>query len=679
MPTGARRIAAILIVCTCALAASATSRFAHVRPNATAPPQPAPLPIGTPFDELLSRATAHPISVIVGLTLEREWVPEGLLSADAAKEQRAAIDDAIAHFGSRYADKKNAQLRSLAPIPYVIVLADIDFLQRMHFDSAITSMEWSGTGSGGLQQSVPQVAAPAAWSANFTGDGQTIVIIDSGVDKDHAFLQGKVIAEACFSFPDPAWPTSSSLCPPDLLHYYDPGAGVNCPTTITGCSHGTHVAGIAAGSLSTSAIWGVARGATIFSIQVDHKNPEVSACYPDPAPCARFNFDDLYIALTYVDAWAAEHPDVHIAAINLSLKSTFLYPDRDTCTASRPGLFTAVRDLSSHGIPVVGITGNDGNKGRLSLPGCIRGIIDVGAVTKDDFVASFSNSTSEFDLLAPGTGNAAHPNITSSVPGAGSPYAGMSGTSMAAPHVAGALAILRQKSPKASVDTLLQDLVTAGVPRTDSNGFTKPRINVWGALNADHTPPTPPTGLTASATSGTTILLTWNAASDEHGVAGYSIQRRSSTSAVFAQVNTAVGLSYTDNTSTDATYQYQVVALDTSGNTSAASNRDLATTVIFSGDPLLAQTKIRDVHLTELRQATNSIRAFASLAPATWTDASLVNMPVRAVHVQEVRDRLNEALTAIGITPPTYTDPTLIGGTTMIKTSHITEVRTAAK
>jgi hypothetical protein len=119
--------------------------------------------------------------------------------------------------------------------------------------------------------------------------------------------------------------------------------------------------------------------------------------------------------------------------------------------------------------------GNNGATNGISAPGCISSAISVGSTTKSDTISSFSNSASFLSVLAPGS------SILSSVPGGG--FAVFSGTSMATPHVAGAWAIVKQKSPQASVATVLDALVTTGALLTDPrNGITKPRIDVAGAV-----------------------------------------------------------------------------------------------------------------------------------------------------------------------------------------------------
>ncbi|WP_369225488.1 S8 family serine peptidase [Streptomyces sp. R39] len=114
-------------------------------------------------------------------------------------------------------------------------------------------------------------------------------------------------------------------------------------------------------------------------------------------------------------------------------------------------------------------------------PGCVSSAVAVGATTDDDQLSAFTDRGPLLDLLAPGT------SIISSVPGGG--YASKSGTSMAAPHVAGALAILGQAFPNDSVANLESRLESSG--RTVAcTGADTPRIDVAQALGATVQPAT---------------------------------------------------------------------------------------------------------------------------------------------------------------------------------------------
>ena len=115
--------------------------------------------------------------------------------------------------------------------------------------------------------------------------------------------------------------------------------------------------------------------------------------------------------------------------------------------------------------------GNAAMSDAISFPGCISLAVSVGSTTKQNAVSVFSNSASFLTLLAPGT------SVTSSLPGGG--YGDTSGTSLAAPHVAGAWATLKSAKPTATVSEVLAALTTSGTPITDSrNGIAKPLIQI---------------------------------------------------------------------------------------------------------------------------------------------------------------------------------------------------------
>ena len=107
-----------------------------------------------------------------------------------------------------------------------------------------------------LADSVPLIGGDQAWAAGYDGTGQTVAVLDTGVDSTHPFLAGKVTDEACSS--STVTGTSVTFCPNGLEEQFGPGSARPCP--IDGCLHGTHVAGIAAGNDgATSQPPGVAR------------------------------------------------------------------------------------------------------------------------------------------------------------------------------------------------------------------------------------------------------------------------------------------------------------------------------------------------------------------------------------------------------------------------------------
>ena len=305
-----------------------------------------------------------------------------------------------------------------------------------------------------LADSVPQIGADLAWDQGYDGAGTVVAVIDSGVDKTHPFLSDKVVAEACFS--SRADRHRPGTVPNGQTTQIGSGAGVPCEFAPFTCSHGTHVAGIAAGNGDGMGVGfsGVAKGAGLIAVQVFHSS--TSDCLPffEEFPCARAFSSDIGAGLECVYELRNQHV---IAAANMSLGGgTYT----STCDTEDPQITAVIANLRSVGIPTVTASGNDGEPDALSFPACVSSAVSVGSVTKTDEVSDFSNMSPLLSLLAPGS------SILSSVPGGS--FDIFDGTSMAAPHVAGAWAILKQLTPDATVDQLLAQLQQTGVPITDT-------------------------------------------------------------------------------------------------------------------------------------------------------------------------------------------------------------------
>jgi len=219
-----------------------------------------------------------------------------------------------------------------------------------------------------LHQSVGQIHAEQLWGAGFRGRGTAVAVLDTGVEANHPFLAGKVVAEACFSTAD-ASRSVSSYCPSGASSQIGPGAGRACSNSADGCYHGTHVAGIVAGS--AEAISGVAPEASIVAIQVFSQFNTASACSPGRPPCVLAQTSDIIRALEHVYSIASTH---NIVAVNMSLGGG----DSTTYCDSDPRK-PIIDSLRSIGVATIIATGNNGFAGRVSSPSCISSAIRVGA------------------------------------------------------------------------------------------------------------------------------------------------------------------------------------------------------------------------------------------------------------------------------------------------------------
>ena len=317
-----------------------------------------------------------------------------------------------------------------------------------------------------LAESVPLIEGDQVWATGYDGSGTMIAILDSGVDSTHPFLAGKVVEEACYS--SNVGGTSQSVCPNGLSVQIGPGAAAPC--LLSDCFHGTHVAGIAAGDGPSAgqSFSGVAKGAQLMAVQVFSKITSSSAC-GGFAPCLGAFTSDIIAGLERVYAQAWNH---NLVAVNMSLGGGSF-----TAPCDSEPYKPIIDNLRAIGIATTVASGNSGSTTSMSTPACISSAISVGSTSKTDVVSWFSNVAPFLSLHAPGE------SITSSVPGGG--YMQLSGTSMAAPHVAGTWALLKQAAPNATVTTILQALRQTGLPVADTRFFgtaTIPRERVFRAL-----------------------------------------------------------------------------------------------------------------------------------------------------------------------------------------------------
>ena len=191
-------------------------------------------------------------------------------------------------------------------------------------------------------------------------------------------------------------------------------------------------------------------------------------------------------------------------------------------------------------------------------------------------------------------------------------------------------------------------------------------------------PPGAPSSLGATATSTSSVSLSWSAGSGS--IDHYEIQRATNKNGPFTTLSNTTSTSFTDSSlSSTTTYIYRVRAVDAQGNYSDFSNTDIATTIVFTDDPLVAGvTIVQAQHVIELRQAVNAMRAAAALTAATWTDSSLTGVEIKAVHISELRSNLDGARSSLSLSTGSYTD-TLTPGSTVIKAVHVSELRDRVK
>ena len=311
-----------------------------------------------------------------------------------------------------------------------------------------------------LSESVPLINADDVWTSGYTGSGETVCVIDTGVDYTHFDLGG------CFG----------SGC--KVAGGYDFYNDDSDPMDDAG--HGTHCAGIVASENSTYR--GVAPGADIAALKV--LSSTGSGWFSDVA--------------AGVD-WCVDNKDTYnISVISMSLGDGGEYNESEIATECDPyATASAISAAFNHGIFVSVASGNEAYEDGISYPACVSRAISVGGVydanvgtvswggtpptcqditTAPDQIVCHTNRDEILDLLAPGA------LITSTVPGG---FGVKGGTSMAAPHAAGAAALLLEADPSLTPAQLRDALKNTGASIFDSEtGLTFPRIDAKAALDS---------------------------------------------------------------------------------------------------------------------------------------------------------------------------------------------------
>jgi subtilisin family serine protease len=467
--------------------AEAQPRFGESKapaPNQVAGAEPAPDLVGrrtsdTTWDDLKQKAKDDGIVPVI-VALKTTGRPEGALNVQERAAQRKNIADKRVAVLDQLKGTRFRKVKAFDEVPFVALHASPEALDALKRSSDVIGV--SEDRALPLEDTVSTETNPPLadwWDWNelqlttalnngYDGRGWTVGILDTGVDSNHPWLSGKVVSEACYA----TWTNSSNLgyCPNGYWTQTGAGSARPCSlnwTSARGCDHGTHVAQTAAGSAS-----GVASRASIIAVQVFHRESDGSS---------RSFTSDQISGLKYVYDLRNTY---NISSVNLSIGSDTAYAGYcDNLDNNNSLFYSWVATLRSVGIATVVSSGNGNYRDGLSSPGCISNVVSVGnsTLTTNGADAVFgnisygSNSASFLSLLAPGS------HILSALPNNGTGY--KTGTSMAAPHVTGAFAVLKELRYWASVTSMVSALQATGTPIYDSrNGYTKRRINVWDAV-----------------------------------------------------------------------------------------------------------------------------------------------------------------------------------------------------
>lgn len=244
-----------------------------------------------------------------------------------------------------------------------------------------------------------RINATPTQTSQYTGFGVKVAIIDTGIDTEHPDLD--VAGGIC------TMDTDCSFGIP-----YDDNNG-----------HGTHVAGIIAAQENDKGIIGIAPDATIYSVKVLNEGGVGSTSS----------------IIRGID-WAIKQ---NVDIINFSLSTS---SDDDI-------LRSAIQKAYDAGILLVAAAGNEGNEGanNVSYPGKYESVFAVGAINSSDQKLAISSTGPEVEFAAPGAGiYSTYPIEWDMDDDSEDGYTRLSGTSMAAPHVVGILALYKERFPTMS-------------------------------------------------------------------------------------------------------------------------------------------------------------------------------------------------------------------------------------
>jgi hypothetical protein len=310
------------------------------------------------------------------------------------------------------------------------------------------------------QASQTLIRSDAANASGFTGAGQAVAVLDTGVDYTVTELGGA------------AFPNSKVVGGMDTAD--EDSDPMDCD------GHGTSVSGVIAGPK------GVAPDAKIVAIKVFGSNDTTNSTCKDTAFVS-----DIIQGINFAISHRAEF---HIGTINLSLGAE---PDDATdagyCDSSEPAEAVAIDSAVAADLAVVVSSGNGLFQHSLAAPACISSAVSVGAVysinsavvrwgdctdepATPDLVTCFSNSNTNLSLLAPGA-------FWNTVGKGGRVVPNFGGTSASAPAAAGAFALVRQARPDLTAFGILGVLRSTGKPVNDPrNNIITPRVDTLAAV-----------------------------------------------------------------------------------------------------------------------------------------------------------------------------------------------------
>lgn len=374
---------------------------------------------------------------------------------------RLADDAARGQFGDRLTETSIPNFYLLAvdePVGAAIRrVAALPGVRSATPDFVVTAVRTPNDPHYPFQWGLPKISAPSAWDRTVGSASVTIASIDTGVNPSHQDLSAKMwtnAGETCGNDVDDDGNGYIDDCNGmDFVNATQPG-GVwkndsNGPADDHG--HGTLTASVFAAATDNGlGVAGVDWNAKIVAIKVLDSDGVGS-------------FSDVAEGIRYAGVVGADVANMSLGADGLT---------------SEPMTDAAIAEAIADGTILAAASGNDGYTDSINYPAVNASVISVGATTSSDERASYSNGSSELDLVAPGSG----------IRGAGlgnTSYVSASGTSLAAPHVAGVAGLLRALDPDITYSRVRTILRSSADKVSGMNGANRTNLYGYGRLNAN--------------------------------------------------------------------------------------------------------------------------------------------------------------------------------------------------
>ncbi|MEK6806024.1 MAG: S8 family serine peptidase [Pseudomonadota bacterium] len=356
------------------------------------------------------------------------------------------------------------------------------------------------------------------------GQGVHVYVIDTGLNVNHAEFTGRVGAGRNF-----ADRKSASV----VGGLGGTGDVTIDPANISDCNgHGTHVSGTATGT-----VYGVAKKATIH-----------------PVRALNCGGEGQYSWIIGAIDWTTANA-VRPAVVNMSLGG-----------GNDATLDAAVRNSIASGIAYAVAAGNDNADACTGSPNRVAEAVTVGASTNaDSRDTSYSNFGSCLDIFAPGT------DITSSWYTNNTATSTIDGTSMASPHVAGALALILARNPSQTPAQLAAVLVSESTSGVLSNAGTGSPNKLLYVANTGGGTPTdnPPQANYTFSCNGLTCSFDAGTSSDDKGIAAYGW--------AFGDGSNGNGVTTSRTYAAGGSYNVTLTVTDTIGQTGTSQKTVTAT------------------------------------------------------------------------------------------------------